>query len=120
MQAALHQLSLSDSRCPFLLLPGANLLYSLFYSLFFSFHHPQKAGHGRLSNGWVIDAALHHWHEGLPLFRSGALRLTGDLSGPYSGWVVNWGNVKWRVLECSVDASRLAAMMGCQVGLSKL
>lgn len=57
------------------------------------------AGHGRLSNKWIIDCSIQPWKEGSTLWRTLAVEgLTLD-----DCWILLNGDI-WDIVECSFDS----------------
>ena len=62
-----------------------------------SFLH-MEAGHGRVSTGWKIDAAIQPWKEGTILFDDEDIRVVGD---SIDSCHVLWDGTRWDVYESS-------------------
>jgi hypothetical protein len=57
-----------------------------------------EAGHGRISTGWIIDAAIQPWREGHALFEDGDIAVEGD---SIDACHVMWKGARWSVYESS-------------------
>eukprot|EP00040_Diaphanoeca_grandis_P015156 m.77129 g.77129 ORF g.77129 m.77129 type:complete len:399 (+) comp24981_c0_seq2:123-1319(+) len=64
-----------------------------------------RACHGRVSNGWVIEDALHPWEEGTKLIDVGDVVVQPNLLE------VRWKNETWEILECNSTVSVIAKML---------
>jgi hypothetical protein len=58
------------------------------------------AGHGRISIGWKIDAAIQPWREGYALFEDGDIAVEGDSIDTCH---VMWKGSRWSVYESSFE-----------------
>lgn len=61
-----------------------------------------QAGHGRISNGWIIDCAIEPWREGTPLWtQHDCLIVTGnDLA---SDCYLQWNDQMWQLFDTSLN-----------------
>lgn len=60
------------------------------------------AGHGSISEGWVIDSALQHWKEGSGLFNTVSIEGTLDTSIK-----ISIDQCPWKVYECNINLGDL-------------
>mmetsp|Transcript_35230 Transcript_35230/g.98981 ORF Transcript_35230/g.98981 Transcript_35230/m.98981 type:complete len:380 (+) Transcript_35230:65-1204(+) len=66
------------------------------------------AGHGSVSEGWVIDCALQHWKEGSRLLAGASVAVSGSGAGPCRVLI---DQRPWEVYECSVGPEDLEAVL---------
>ena len=61
------------------------------------------AGHGTISNGWMIDSALQYWKEGTSLFsnESGSFVAKGD---NIDNCLLTWNKSIWDIYESSLQS----------------
>ena len=76
----------------------------------------QEAGHGRVSRGWTVDAALHPWHEGSVVFHL----LRGEPRVQRGGRTVAVGDDTWDVLECTESEAGLQQLLSWRGGGARL
>jgi hypothetical protein len=58
-----------------------------------------QGGHGTISSGWVLDAAIEFWKEGTPLWNKSDVHVEGS---SIEECHVLWKGERWDVFECSL------------------
>jgi len=66
-----------------------------------------EGGHGRISNGWILDSAIEFWKEGTALLCAEDVRLDGS---DLSNFTLVWKGQEWTVFESSVSFDDLTAL----------
>ena len=72
-----------------------------------------RAGHGTISSGWIIDAALHPWERGVPLISQGDVSIADD-------GAVCWRGEQWEALEMDFTVSEARKLFHAVPQSSKL
>ena len=71
-----------------------------------------EGGHGTVSSGWIVDAAVQFWKEGKPLWsktsaqwnRASDDQSTNDPTMWWKDCSLHWEGQKWQIFECNLTS----------------